>query len=94
MFSVEGGTHVLTTVAGTPGYLDPELANGDIINNVVDLKAVEVAVPCISQSLARRSSMKQVVMDLNESLAIEVAHKKIDHEIDQLTDFAESNLPS
>ncbi|KAL5757673.1 hypothetical protein ACOSP7_020284 [Xanthoceras sorbifolium] len=70
------------------------LANGDIINNVVDLKAVEVAVPCISQSLARRSSMKQVVMDLNESLAIEVAHKKIDHEIDQLTDFAESNLPS
>ncbi|KAL5757678.1 hypothetical protein ACOSP7_020289 [Xanthoceras sorbifolium] len=84
------------------------LAKGDIIEQVVDprlqgdfnnnyvRKAIEVAMACVSQSSARRPSMDHVVIDLNESLAIEIARKKVDHETDQSNDFAELislNLP-
>ncbi|KAL5757679.1 hypothetical protein ACOSP7_020290 [Xanthoceras sorbifolium] len=155
IFPTEGGTHVSTTIAGTPGYLDPEyytssglteksdvysfgvillqiitskpvikkseemthiiqwvssmLAKGDIIEHVVDprlqgdfdnnsvRKAIEVAMACVSQSSDRRPSMNHVVIDLNESLAIEIARKKVDHETYQSDDSVESiifNLPS
>lgn len=60
------------------------LAKGDI-NNVVDpslqgnfdinsvWKAVELAMACVSHTSAKRPTMTQVVMELNECLAIETA---------------------
>ncbi|KDO40731.1 hypothetical protein CISIN_1g0049352mg, partial [Citrus sinensis] len=133
-FPVEGsGTHVTTTIAGTPGYLDPEyyisnrlteksdvynfgvvlleiitsksviertherihitqwvsfmLGKGDI-ESIVDprlhedfdinsvWKTVEIAMACVSQTSTKRPTMNQVVMELNESLAIETARLK------------------
>ncbi|XP_031285222.1 receptor-like protein kinase At3g21340 [Pistacia vera] len=130
-FPNEGGTHVSTKIARTPGFLDPEysrlteksdvysfgvvlleiitsklvientlekthisqwvsfmLSKGDIAN-IVDprlyrdfktnsvWKAVEVAMTCVSPTSAKRPTMNQVAVELNESLAMEVARKKI-----------------
>ncbi|KAH9665558.1 LRR receptor-like serine/threonine-protein kinase IOS1 [Citrus sinensis] len=133
IFPVEGGTHVSTTVVGTPGYLDPEyyisnrlteksdvysfgvvllelitgqpviqktpqrtligqwvssmLARGDI-KNIVDhrlqgdfdtntvWKAVEIALACIHTISTRRPTMNQVVIELNDCLAMEIARTK------------------
>ncbi|KAH9713959.1 protein kinase domain-containing protein [Citrus sinensis] len=133
IFPVEGGTHVSTTVVGTPGYLDPEyyisnrlteksdvysfgvvllelitgqpviqktpertligqwvssmLARGDI-KNIVDQrlqgdfdtntvwKAVEIAMACIHSISTRRPTMNQVVIELNDCLAMEIARTK------------------
>ena len=67
------------------------LAEGDI-KNVVDprlqgdfdmnsaWRAVEVAMACVSQTSAKRLTMNQVVIDLNESLAIVIARTKVGHE--------------
>ncbi|XP_052300417.1 putative leucine-rich repeat receptor-like protein kinase At2g19210 [Citrus sinensis] len=133
-FPVEGsGTHVTTTIAGTPGYFDPAyyisnrlteksdvynfgvvlleiitsksviertherthitqwvsfmLGKGDI-ESIVDprlledfdinsvWKTVEIAMACVSQTSTKRPTMNQVVMELNESLAIETARLK------------------
>ncbi|KAB2612917.1 LRR receptor-like serine/threonine-protein kinase [Pyrus ussuriensis x Pyrus communis] len=129
-FPIEDGTHITTSVAGTPGYLDPEyyasyrlnkesdvysfgivmleiitgrpvfsrthersyisewfsfmLQKGDIYS-LVDprlegnfntnsvWKAVEIANACISPTAIKRLSMSQVVMDLKECLATELA---------------------
>ncbi|XP_031268923.1 LRR receptor-like serine/threonine-protein kinase IOS1 [Pistacia vera] len=134
IFPVEGGTHVSTAIAGTPGYLDPDtnlsdrlteksdiysfgvvlleiitskpviekalerthislwvgsmLAKADI-RNIVDTrlqgdldinsgwKAVEIAMACVSPTSTKRPTMNQVVTELNECLAIEIAHKKV-----------------
>ncbi|KAL9463564.1 hypothetical protein AB3S75_001386 [Citrus x aurantiifolia] len=135
VFPVEGGTHVSTTIAGTPGYLDPEyyisnrlteksdvysfgvvlleiitghpvisksaenghthvaqwvssmLDRGDIRSTVdprlkgdFDInsvwKAVEIAMACVSSNANRRPFMNQVVMELNDCLAMEAAQKK------------------
>ncbi|PON34728.1 Mitogen-activated protein kinase kinase kinase [Parasponia andersonii] len=130
IFPTDGGTHVSTVVAGTPGYLDPEyyitnrlneksdvysfgvvlleiitsrpaisrtherthvkewvgfmLANGDI-KNIVDprlrgdfeinsvWKAVEISMACVSASSTKRPNMNQVVSELKECLAAELA---------------------
>ncbi|XP_050231699.1 LRR receptor-like serine/threonine-protein kinase IOS1 [Mercurialis annua] len=130
---VEGGSHVSTAVAGTPGYLDLEyygsswlteksdvfsfgvvlleiitsrevisrtrekahlsewvssmVKNGDILG-VVDSrlgeqfdvdsvqKVVELAMVCVSATSADRPTMTQVVIKLNECLAIEVARTR------------------
>ncbi|XP_048443127.1 LRR receptor-like serine/threonine-protein kinase IOS1 [Pyrus x bretschneideri] len=136
-FPTEDGTHITTTVAGTPGYLDPEyyasnrlnkesdvysfgivlleiitsrpvfsrthersyisewfsflLRKGDIyslvdprlegkfnINSV--WKAVEIANACVSPSAIERLSMSQVVVDLKECLATELARANPRHE--------------
>uniref|UniRef100_A0A803QVV2 Protein kinase domain-containing protein n=2 Tax=Cannabis sativa TaxID=3483 RepID=A0A803QVV2_CANSA len=130
-FPTDGGTHVSTIPAGTPGYLDPEyymthrlveksdvysfgvvlleiitnrpaisrviherdrghitqwvsfmLANGDV-KSIVDpklegnfeinsiWKAVEVGMACVSKKL----NMSQVVIELKECLALEIAQR-------------------
>ncbi|KAK0597275.1 hypothetical protein LWI29_023585 [Acer saccharum] len=136
IFPIESGTH-MTSIAGTPGYLDPEyyisgrlteksdvysfgvvllelitsktvieksherihisqwvsfmLAKGDI-KNVVDprlhgdfdinsvWKAIEIATACVSPNSAKRPTMAQVVMELNECLAIQTDRGEVDDE--------------
>ncbi|KAK7294289.1 hypothetical protein RJT34_17176 [Clitoria ternatea] len=133
-FPTEGGTHLSTVVAGTPGYLDPEystsnrlteksdvysfgvvlleiitgqpaisrtrdtdrihisqwvssmLSNGDI-KNIVDSKlqedfdtssvwrAVEIGMASVSTNPAKRPSMSDVVNELKQCLAAELARK-------------------
>ncbi|XP_062155806.1 LRR receptor-like serine/threonine-protein kinase IOS1 isoform X2 [Alnus glutinosa] len=137
IFPIDGGSHVSTIVAGTPGYLDPEyyisnwlteksdvysfgvvlleiitsrpaiqrsqerthisqwvslmLAKGDI-KSIVDTrlrgnfninsawKVVEIAMACVSPTSAKRPDMSQVVAELKESLATEIARTKEGHE--------------
>ncbi|KAK2654546.1 hypothetical protein Ddye_014402, partial [Dipteronia dyeriana] len=73
----EDRTHIIEWVSSM-------LAEGDI-KNVVDpriqgdfnmnsaWRAIEVAMACVSQSSAERPTMNQVVIDLNECLAIEIS---------------------
>ncbi|KAI5336935.1 hypothetical protein L3X38_016204 [Prunus dulcis] len=132
-FPVEDGTHILTGVAGTPGYLAPEynmsnrlneksdvysfgvvlleiiagrpafintherihiskwvgllLPKGDIYSivdprlerrfNVSSVwKAVELAMACVSKNPINRPSMSQVLVELKECLATELARTK------------------
>ncbi|XP_031285233.1 putative leucine-rich repeat receptor-like protein kinase At2g19210 [Pistacia vera] len=56
--------------------VDPRL-HGDFETNSA-WKAVEVAMTCVSPTSAKRPTMNQVVVELNESLAMEVARKKMD----------------
>ncbi|KAH9665573.1 protein kinase domain-containing protein [Citrus sinensis] len=154
IFPVEGGTHVSTTIAGTPGYLDPEyyisnrlteksdvysfgvvlleiitskpviertherthitqwvsfmLAKGDI-KNIVDptlygdfdinsvWKIVEIAMACVSPTSTKRPTMTQVVMELNESMAIEIARTQAGKDNDEskvLIELIDVNLHS
>ncbi|KAH9713966.1 protein kinase domain-containing protein [Citrus sinensis] len=154
IFPVEGGTHVSTTIAGTPGYLDPEyyisnrlteksdvysfgvvlleiitskpviertherthitqwvsfmLAKGDI-KNIVDRtlygdfdinsvwKTVEIAMACVSPTSTKRPTMTQVVMELNESRAIEIARTQAGKDNDEskvLVELIDVNLHS
>ncbi|KAK3197825.1 hypothetical protein Dsin_021240 [Dipteronia sinensis] len=60
--------------------VDPRL-QGDFSMNSV-WKAIEVAMACVSQTSAKRPTMKQVVFDLNESLAIEMDRTTVGHEIE------------
>ncbi|KAK0597370.1 hypothetical protein LWI29_024630 [Acer saccharum] len=58
--------------------VDPRL-QGDFDMNSV-WRAVEVAMACVSQTSAKRPTMNQVVIDLKESLAIEIARTNVSHE--------------
>ncbi|TXG46509.1 hypothetical protein EZV62_027989 [Acer yangbiense] len=58
--------------------VDPRL-QGDFDMNSA-WRAVEVAMACVSQTSAKRPTMNQVVIDLNESLAIEIARTNVGHE--------------
>ncbi|KAJ1392183.1 Serine/threonine-protein kinase, active site [Sesbania bispinosa] len=138
-FTTDGGTHLSTVVAGTPGYLDPEygissrlteksdvysfgvvlleiitsqpaistthekihisewvssmVSNGDI-KNIVDSrlhedfetssvwKAVEIGMASVSTNPARRPNMNDVVNELKECLAIELARKMTGRDIE------------
>ncbi|KAJ1420256.1 Serine-threonine/tyrosine-protein kinase, catalytic domain [Sesbania bispinosa] len=89
-FPTDGGTHLSIVVAGTPGYLDPDsmLSNGDV-KNIVDSrlhedfetssvwKAVEIGMASVSINPARRPNMSDVVNELKECLAIELARKGV-----------------
>lgn len=55
------------------GIVDPRL-NGDFEVNSV-WKAVEISMACVSVSCTKRPTMTQVVTELNESLAIELARR-------------------
>ncbi|KAJ4717964.1 protein kinase family protein [Melia azedarach] len=77
-----------------------KLAKADI-RNIVDRrlqgdfdinsvwKAVEIAMACVSLTSAKRPTMNQVVIELNESLAIEIARKKVGKD-NVSNDFGES----
>ncbi|KAH7565365.1 hypothetical protein JRO89_XS09G0196300 [Xanthoceras sorbifolium] len=73
----ESGTHMSTVVAGTPGYLDPDL-EGDFETNSA-WKAVELALACASHVSSKRPTMNDVVMELKECLAMEIVRKKNGH---------------
>ncbi|KAJ0006966.1 hypothetical protein Pint_29507 [Pistacia integerrima] len=83
VFATESSTSISTVVAGTTGYLDPELARGDIrkivhprlgenfnINSA--WKAVELALASASHASSKRPTMIEVVMGLKECLAIQL----------------------
>ena len=69
------------------------LAKGDI-KSIVDTrlrgnfninsawKVVEIAMACVSTTSAKRPTMNQVVVELKECLASELAHMKEGHEVD------------
>lgn len=131
VFPSEGGTHVSTVVAGTPGYLDPEYYISNRLNEKSDVfsfgvvilelitgrvvisrdqdrphisqwvaymletegdiekivdprlygefdansvwKAIEIAMACVSATGNHRPTMTQVVIELKECLAMEMA---------------------
>ncbi|TXG68751.1 hypothetical protein EZV62_003686 [Acer yangbiense] len=58
--------------------VDPRL-QGDFNMNSA-WRAIEVAMACVSQSSAERPTMNQVVIDLNECLAIETARTNTSRE--------------
>ncbi|KAI5336445.1 hypothetical protein L3X38_015712 [Prunus dulcis] len=157
-FLVEDGTHILTGVAGTPGYLAPEynmsnrlneksdvysfgvvlleiiagrpasintherihiskwvgllLPKGDIYSivdprlerrfNVSSVwKAVELAMACVSKNPINRPSMSQVLVELKECLATELArtkqsgnHTKIGNSIEMMSQNSIAMRPS
>ncbi|GMN37088.1 hypothetical protein TIFTF001_006527 [Ficus carica] len=76
-FPTDVGSHVSTRVAGTPGNLDPAL-RGDFETNSV-WKAVEIAKACVSQKSTKRPNMSQVVTELKDCLAIELARRNQGH---------------
>ncbi|PON54511.1 Mitogen-activated protein kinase kinase kinase [Parasponia andersonii] len=145
-FPTDGGSHVSTMAAGTPGYLDPEyyltsrlieksdvysfgvvllelitgqppisrlhenerthisqwagfmLANGDV-KSIVDpklqgdfeinsvWKAVEIAMACVASTATRRPNMSQVVIELKECLASEIARKNQSRVTDSIDSY-------
>ncbi|PQM35086.1 putative LRR receptor-like serine/threonine-protein kinase [Prunus yedoensis var. nudiflora] len=78
-FPIHDGTHASSFLAGTPGYLDPDIVDprleGNFNTNSV-WKAVEIAMACVSVNAIKRPSMSQVVVDLKECLATEYARTK------------------
>ena len=80
----EARTHIIEWVSfmlekgDIKNVVDPRL-QGDFDTNSV-WRAVEVAMACVSQSSAKRPTMNQVVIDLNESLAIEIARTNVGRE--------------
>ncbi|KAJ0008346.1 hypothetical protein Pint_28802 [Pistacia integerrima] len=75
--SWEGRLRIATEAAqgDIANIVDPRL-HGDFETNSA-WKAVEVAIACVSLTSAKRPTMNQVVVELNESLAMEVARKKM-----------------
>ncbi|KAJ0006968.1 hypothetical protein Pint_29502 [Pistacia integerrima] len=85
ILSWEGRLQIATEAAQG---LDSMLAKADI-RNIVDTrlqgdldinsgwKAVEIAMACVSPTSTKRPTMNQVVTELNECLAIEIARKKV-----------------
>ncbi|KAL5581638.1 hypothetical protein UlMin_014081 [Ulmus minor] len=135
IFPAEGGSHISTVVAGTPGYLDPEYYTSNWLNEKSDVysfgvvlleiitsrhvlmktedqshivqwvssmlrrgqikdivdprlqgdfntnsawKVVEIAMACVSAISARRPTMINIVMELKECLALELARTRED----------------
>ncbi|KAK0597434.1 hypothetical protein LWI29_025208 [Acer saccharum] len=80
----EARTHIIEWVSfmlekgDIKNVVDPRL-QGDFDTNSV-WRAVEVAMACVSQTSAKRPTMNQVVIDLNESLAIEIARTNVGRE--------------
>ncbi|KAF2607117.1 hypothetical protein F2Q68_00043606 [Brassica cretica] len=78
-FPIDGESHVMTVVAGTPGYLDPESIIDPKLMDDYDAngvwKVIELALACVNPSSNRRPTMPHVVMELNECLAFEVERK-------------------
>ncbi|GJZ97550.1 leucine-rich repeat transmembrane protein kinase protein [Tanacetum coccineum] len=86
-FISEGDTHVSTAVAGTPGYLDPELTEksdvysfgvvllelitGRQLYHKISWKVVELAMSCVHSKSIKRPTMNDVVTDLNSCLTLE-----------------------
>ncbi|TXG68781.1 hypothetical protein EZV62_003716 [Acer yangbiense] len=87
----ETDTGLTTCPAGTPGYLDPEVTpvieRGDI-QNVVDprlqgkfntnaaWKIVDTAMSCVCPTAVDRPDINNVLIELKECLAIEVASRR------------------
>ncbi|TXG68726.1 hypothetical protein EZV62_003661 [Acer yangbiense] len=58
--------------------VDPRLHGDFDINSV--WKAIEIAMACVSPNSAKRPTMAQVVMELNECLAIQIDRGEVDDE--------------
>ncbi|KAJ0006691.1 hypothetical protein Pint_28796 [Pistacia integerrima] len=78
--SWEGRLRIATEAAqgDIANIVDPRL-HGDFETNSA-WKAAEIAVACVSPTSAKRPTMTQVVMELNESLVIEIARKNVGRE--------------
>ncbi|BFG24364.1 hypothetical protein CerSpe_106380 [Prunus speciosa] len=73
------------------GIVDPRLERHFNTNAV--WKAVEIAMACVSPNAIKRPTMSQVVVELKESLATEIAGTRQCHEI-ELTNSIELTNPS
>ncbi|KAF3516999.1 hypothetical protein DY000_02059289 [Brassica cretica] len=97
-FPIDGESHVMTVVAGTPGYLDPESIIDPKLMDDYDAngvwKVIELALACVNPSSNRRPTMPHVVMELNECLAFEVERKNGSQEMytKNSTEFSPSSF--
>lgn len=64
----------MTAKGDIANTVDPRLQGGYDLNSVS--KAVEIAMACVSRTSSRRPTMKEVVVELNECLAMETAWRK------------------
>lgn len=77
IINFESGSHIIewtrSTLAdwGIEGVVDERLHGNFNMDSV--RRVVEVALACVSENSARRPTMNQILNDLNESLAIQVA---------------------
>ncbi|TXG68734.1 hypothetical protein EZV62_003669 [Acer yangbiense] len=75
------------SIRGYKNVVDPRLHGDFDINSV--WKAVEIAMACVSPNSAKRPTMAQVVMELNECLAIQTTDRgEVDDETN-LKDYVE-----
>ncbi|XP_031286023.1 putative leucine-rich repeat receptor-like protein kinase At2g19210 [Pistacia vera] len=71
---ISQSVNLMLTKGDIKNIVDPRLHGDFDINSV--WKAVEIAMACVSRDSTKRPTMHQVVMELNESLAIEIARAK------------------
>ncbi|XP_031283429.1 LRR receptor-like serine/threonine-protein kinase IOS1 [Pistacia vera] len=71
---ISQSVNLMLTKGDIKNIVDPRFKGDFDINSV--WKAVEIAMACVSRDSTKRPTMHQVVMELNESLAIEIARAK------------------
>ncbi|TXG68723.1 hypothetical protein EZV62_003658 [Acer yangbiense] len=86
----ESSGYVASHKGDIKNVVDPRLQGDFDVNSA--WRAVEVAMACVSQTSAKRPTMNQVVIDLNESLAIEIG-RETEHSIKSMSLNLNYKLP-